>query len=398
MSEAAPQIAAPTRLQTTSWILYDLANTIYSATVTYLLGRYIQSATWLGATTTLSMLTAALGTPLFASIADRTGRAGRYCTVTTLVCIAGMAYFGIGDAVFGLLLAYFIANVCYQAALVFYNSLLPSVATAEHMGVVSGLGVGLGYLGSAFTLAILLPVKAAWGWKPAFLTGAAVFLAVALPCMLFVRDRRHITPEKISRGLVRRQWRELMNTVLSLPRYPRLMWFLAANFFAVDVLNTAILFYGRLVEKSFEGLLLTGPVPVFGMQITKMDHLVIVAGIAVTVPALGFGLLLGYLADRLGSARAFVVSVASLTVGLLAAALFSGWAPSLFLVAMCGFGGLGLAGIWTAGRKMLVELVPQELVARYFGLYGITTKISIIGSFVCGVFMDKWGPRAGILS
>ena len=65
---------------------------------------------------------------------------------------------------------------------------------------------------------------------------------------------------------------------------------------------------------------------------------------------------------------------------------------------MCGFGGVGLAGVWTAGRKILLELVPPDQVGRYFGLYGITTKVSVVGSTVFGVLMDLLGPRAAILS
>jgi len=43
------------------------------------------------------------------------------------------------------------AMMFFQAALVFYNSLLPSVASEEHIGLVSGLGVGLGLSGTVFT-------------------------------------------------------------------------------------------------------------------------------------------------------------------------------------------------------------------------------------------------------
>ena len=50
-----------------------------------------------------------------------------------------------------ILVAYFFATICYQAALVFYNAMLPSVSTSANIGVVSGLGVGLGYLGTVFT-------------------------------------------------------------------------------------------------------------------------------------------------------------------------------------------------------------------------------------------------------
>jgi UMF1 family MFS transporter len=198
-------------------------------------------------------------------------------------------------------------------------------------------------------------------------------------------------------SLVRGQWWELLGTIRNLPRQPALMWFLLANFCAVDVLNTAILFYGRFIQDCFKPLADSGNLTLLGRSYSLSSYLII-GGLAVNVPALGYGLILGYFADRFGSVRMFVVSIASLSCGLAGAAFFGGWAPMSFLVSICFFGGLGLAGIWTVGRKMLIQLVPRELVARYFGLYGITNKVSVVGSTVCGVMISLYGPRIAILS
>ena len=58
-------------------------------------------------------------------------------------------------------------------------------------------------------------------------------------------------------------------------------------------------------------------------------------------------------------------------------------------------GGLRLSGIWTAGRTLLIELSPREKVGEYFGLYGITTKLSVIGSAVVGVLQDVVSKQTG---
>ncbi len=42
-----------------------------------------------------------------------------------------------------------------------------------------------------------------------------------------------------------------------------------------------------------------------------------------------------------------------------------------------------------AGRKLLIELAPRERLAQYFSLYGLTTKVSIIGSAVFGTIVDQ---------
>jgi MFS transporter, UMF1 family len=390
-------VKPPHKWMTASWVLYDLAGTVFSATVTFLFVPHVGAAST-GIINSVAMIIAGLGTPLVACLADRTGQAGRYNTLATLLCISAMAMFGVFSSNFFLMAAFFVAIIGYQAALTFYNSLLPSVASERHMGLVSGLGVGLGYLGTVFTLMIALPIQTKLGVRPAYFATAGAFLICALPCMLFVRDRRPIVRENISRSLIKSQWWELVETVRNLPRQPVLMWFLLGNFFAVDVLHTAILFYGRFLKDCFEPMARAGKLVLLGYPIHNISDFLIIGGLAVNIPALVYGLVLGHLADRIGSPKVFVLAIACLAGGLAGAAFFGGWAPMLFLVSICFFGGLGLAGIWTVGRKLLIQLVPRELVARYFGLYGITSKVSVIGSTVCGVMISLYGPRIAILS
>jgi len=397
VSETVADIPAPAKWLTASWVLYDLANTVFAATITFLFIPLIGSAP-AGITNSLAMIVAGLATPLVACLADHTGDAGRYCAVATLVCIGAMAFFGLCSTTGTLLLSFFVAALGYQAALVFYNALLPSVASRRHMGLVSGLGVGFGYIGTVFTLVIALPVRKNLGVGPAFFLTAAAFLVCALPMMLFVRDRRPIQRERVSWQLARSQWSALSRTIRALPRRRALMWFLIGNFFAVDVLNTAILFFAKFIQLSFEPMAEAGHLAILGHNVANIHDFIMIGGLAVNVPALGFGVLLGCLADRFGARRTYVLSIASLCGGLIGAVLFGGRSPLLFLVAMCCFGGIGLAGIWTAGRKYLTELVPYEQVGRYFGIYGITQKLSVIGSSVCGVLMHLYGPRVAILS
>ena len=400
----ATQLTGPIlKRHTISWIVYDLANTIYAATITYLLIDYVKDFRWgstaAGIVQTAAMICAGLATPIFASLADRTGKAHAYCTITTIGCIAAMAGFGaFMEARFLLMACFFCSTVCYQAALVFYNSLLPSVADEKKMGLVSGLGVGFGYLGNVFTLAIAVPIQIHWGLRPAFFVTAAGFLVCALPNMFLVRDRRAIRREPFTWRLVGAQFCEIIGTVRDLPKRRPLMWFLIGNFCAVDVLNTAILFFAAFVTRSFAGMAESGELVLLGATIANINTFKIITGLAVTMAAFAFAIALGYLADRVGSTRAFTVAIAFLALGLAGAALFAGEHPFLFIVVMCGCGGVGLAGIWTAGRKILIELVPREQVGRYFGLYGITNKVSVIGSTVFGLMMDVFGPRIAILS
>src|SRR5690606_11792166 len=116
--------------------------------------------------------------PMLASAADRTGRARLYLVIASLACIGGLALFGATDSRFLILATFFVANVGYNAALVFYNSLLASVASDRHQGLISGFGIGLGYIGTLI-IVVLLDLPSQIGYPATFAVAAGIFLLLA---------------------------------------------------------------------------------------------------------------------------------------------------------------------------------------------------------------------------
>ena len=182
------------------------------------------------------------------------------------------------------------------------------------------------------------------------------------------------------------------------------MWFLIGNFFCVDVLNTAIAFFGDFTRSTFFVNVGSAASPVWqpvgdlalmGAVIETPGQLLKVAGLTLNVLALLFGVLLGFMTDRFGALRIMRLSALFLVVGLLGSAFFGGVSVTGYVLSICGFGALGLAGIWTAGRKLLIELSPREKLGEYFGLYGITTKLSVLGSAVFAVLYDVTSELSG---
>jgi MFS transporter, UMF1 family len=383
-----------------AWVLYDSANTVYAAVLTYIffpyLGDLFDARSVQGITNTLSMVAAALMVPLFASLADHTGRARMYLIVTSLGCIGGLALFGASSVPFVIMALFFVANVGYNAALTFYNALLPSVAADKHQGLVSGFGVGLGYIGTLLIVLLIgLPDKV--GYPLTFVIAAGLFLVMALPCFIMVNERRVLRREKFTGTLVKQQFSSVIATVKSLPQNKPLMWFFLGNFFCVDVLNTAIIFFGDFTRSTFfvnQGTSASpdwvprGDLAMPFFEITTPGGLLTVAGLMLNTMALGFGILLGFLTDRVGALQTLRMAALFLVFGLFGAAAFGGVNVMWYLLVLCGFGGLGLAGIWTAGRKLLIELAPREKLGEYFGLYGITLKLSVIGSALFGIIYD----------
>ena len=116
-------------------MLYDLANTVYAATLTFLFTPYCEQnfggLTSLGVTQTWSMVLAGFSVPLLGVIIDRTRRTGLYLSIATILCVVAMAGWGISQDKAWMLFCFFIANFTYNIGLLFYNSLLPSVASEQ---------------------------------------------------------------------------------------------------------------------------------------------------------------------------------------------------------------------------------------------------------------------------
>ena len=76
-----------------------------------------------------------------------------------------------------------LANIGFEAGLVFYDAFLPEISTERTYGRVSGYGFAMGYAGSLVTLAITYPLYSGGfgesnliNIRSSFLLAAAFFL------------------------------------------------------------------------------------------------------------------------------------------------------------------------------------------------------------------------------
>jgi UMF1 family MFS transporter len=365
-----------------SWVVYDLANTIYSAiVVTVLINIYVESileaATYASAANFISMIAAGLVAPAFGEVTDRAGTSKRWLVVTTVVtCLAcvlmGVAVFLAPPrvAVWVVLLAFAVANFCYQLSLVFYNSLLPGLVPSGRVGFWSGLGVGVGYFGMALGMVVVVALSdTALG----FAAAGALFLVLSLPLFAWVKERpasvigaavpRVAEALKQSLGI----WRDTL-------RQPVARRFLLGNFCLTDVLNTTILMFSLYCKKVFDGI--------------EGSEDVAPALIVLSLTAFPLGVAAGWLSDRFGPKTGLILSAVSLAVALGAGVVMPAARFGTTVVFLGTFGAFGLAGIWTAGRALLVRIAPKEKIGEYFGMYGLTLKVSVFGSLLFTLLAD----------
>jgi len=116
--------------------------------------------------------------------------------------------------------------------------------------------------------------------------------------------------------------------------------------------------------------------------------------IALNVTAFVAGCLMGKWTDRFGAWQVLMVAIGATLLTFLVCAT-AHFAP-LFIVTLLTFGSIGITGIWTAGRKLLIELAPPGEIGKLFGRYGLSGKLSAIGSILFAVLADIWGYRSAI--
>ena len=187
-------ITLPDKRVIASWAFYDFANTIFSMNVISLYfalwvtvdhgGQDILYSVALSG----SMFAVAISVPFFGAISDQTGKRVFPLTILTIISVVATALIGQSSQLLVGLFLFIIANYCYQSALVFYNGMLPDVARQSNVGMISGYGVALGYMGSIAGLLLVRPFVEAGGRSAAFLPTAILFLSFSIPCFFFVKD------------------------------------------------------------------------------------------------------------------------------------------------------------------------------------------------------------------
>ncbi|MDQ4072590.1 MAG: MFS transporter [Actinomycetota bacterium] len=367
-SERDPPSGPPARLAIASWVLFDFATTIFSYVV---LSRYFnewiviergQPDIVIGVMSVTVALALVVALPSLGVLADRLGRHKPLLVAFTLCSVTGTALLGVIDGVVAALVVAGVAIFCFNSAEGQYHPLLASVAPPRLRSLVSGIGVGVGYVGALVALILLGQLVGEGDNQRAFLPTAALYLLFALPCLLFVRDRRArapVTEAADGASLTRVPADALAQLAASVRRAARMPHgrFLLARFLYVDAIATVIAFMTVYARR-------TG-----GFSSGELDALLALSTGFAIAGAVGAG----WLAGRVGPKRVLTGTLGGVFGALMATGV-SGSSDLLWVVGPLV--GAGLGSVSASDRVLLLRLVPPERRGEDFGLYALVGKIS----------------------
>jgi MFS transporter, UMF1 family len=385
------------RRAVTGWVLYDLANTIFSMGVVSMFFPLLMRE-WVGAErvdSTIGIIAAVsyaiifVLSPLLGAMTDRAARRMPFLIASTLICVGLTAL--LASAGFWLAAIMFIlANVAYQAGLQFYDAMLPEVSTPENRGRIGGIGIGVGYMGSFLVVGMAI-VLGTEDRTLLFLLVAGMFLLFALPCFLWVRERGNPNPRPVfSVRMIRESMAETLRTLRSGREYPGLLRFLVGRVFYTDAINTVILIMVLFTTNIAE---LGGADPAAAERVALLVML-----FAITWAIAG-GFFWGQVTDRVGPKRALgYVLRMWVSVFLVIAAIGIFGLPVWVLALAAAAAGVALGGIWAADRPYMLRLTPPHRIGEFYGLYGMVGRFSAITgpatwALVLWVTVDRLGMR-----
>lgn len=388
-----------------AWALYDWANSVFMTTIIQVFPIYFttvaaadlteEDASFRFATaTTVAMTIVAFLAPILGAIADHAGAKKKMLAASLafgVLTTALLFFVSRGDWVLGLVL-FILGNIGVTASFVFYESLLPHIASEDEIDRVSSAGYAVGYLGGG----LLLVVNLLWIQKPelfgfadgesatrwSFLSAALWWLVFSIPLFRRVPEppRRLETDETAGGGHLRGAFTRLGETLRELRGYKQAFLLLVAFMLYNDGIQTII----RMGTA-------------YGTEVGIAQGSLIAAIVMVQFVGIPFAFLFGTLAEVLGVKRALFIPVA-VYVTIPVQAYFMTTARDFFILAFMVATVQG--GSQALSRSLFATMIPRHKSAEFFGFFGVFEKFAgVLGPAVFAAGISATGSsRPAILA
>ncbi len=405
------------------WMTYDWACSVYNTTViTTLLGPYLTDVAQrsvganghililfgLPVLTAESLFPFAVGAsvflqvfllPILGAIADFSNVKKQMMAVFCYTAvIATCLLFFVTESTYllgGILLI--VSNLCFGAAMVFYNAFLPEISTEDMRDKVSSRGFALGYLGGGLLLALNLALVAG-ATRLAISTAMAVrlsLLSAGLWWGLFaaftfkrLRSRASAKPLPEGKTYLTVGFSELRNTLRELWKLPHTLRYLIAYLLYNDGIQTVITLAGVFIEQEL-----------FKSRGLEPDRSFLIGLVLVIqFTAIGGALLFERIARLIGTKNAILSSLILWTCVVVYAYAFLQTTAQAWVIGAAI--AIVLGGSQALSRSLYSQMIPHGREASFFSIYEISERgTSWLGPVIFGIVLTATGSyRSAILS
>ncbi len=383
-----------------SWCMYDWADSAFATTVmaAVLPVYYSQVAgvnlpgntatVYWGYTIAIALVISAILAPVMGAIADFSGLKKRLLLAFAALGIfaTGLLYYVTTGDWLKASLFFIFGNIGFAMSEVFYNALLPHVAsTPRDIDRISVKGYALGYLGGGILLAINIGMIELMSDKLlatrlAFITVSLWWALFTIPLILKVKEPTIENKSSLKINPLTAGFKRLSTTFRELRSYKELFLFLAAFW----VYNDGI---GTIIKMA----------AIYGAEIGIGQTALIGALLMTQFVGIPFSFAFGRLAEFIGTKNSIlfgltVYSLISISAYFMQTALHF-WILA-FLVGTVQGGTQGLS------RSLFGSMLPRSKTAEFFGFYGMSSKFAgIAGPLVFAVVSQASGSsRLSIIS
>ncbi len=383
-----------------SWMLYDWANSSFSAIVAAIIlpvffqsvaqaggVSSVDSTAYWGYATSFGTLICAVLAPFLGTLGDFRGMKKRLFTLFMALGVISTFLLAITNSWQGLLLFYILGTLGFSGSCIYYDSFLLDVTDISRMDRVSSVGYGLGYIGGStipliISLALIqfgsaIGIETMLATKLSFALTAAWWFVFSIPMLRNVTQKHAIEPE---RNLMAHTLRNMKKTLSMIVKNKSVFFFLIAYFFYIDGVGTII-----------------HMATVFGAScgLESMDMMVIL--LVVQIVAFPFAILYGKLAGMFGARNMILFGIGTYMIVCLLGFNLKEMKDFLMLAVLVG---TAQGGIQALSRSFYGKLVPAEEASEYFGFFDVFGKFSaVIGPALFGLVAQMTGiTNYGVLA
>lgn len=386
-----------------SWALYDWANSACSTTIMAAFVPAFLKDYWsvgvdptlttarLGVANSVTSIIVALLAPTLGALADQRGYKKLFCFIFMIIAViacAGLAWVPYGNWL-SALIVFGVVMIGFNASLVFYDAMLPSVASNSDSDYASSLGYGLGYLGGGilFFINVVMCVKPQlFGLGDAVQAVQASFVSVAIWWLVFsvplFKNVSEAKPNKTGIRLLTSMHHsvvKLWKTFSDLRKDTNLLKYLIAFWLYIDGVYTVMT---MAVD--------------YGKSLNLDTNSMMIALLMVQFLGFPFSLIFSKIASRFGCRVPILISVAIYAMSvILATKMSTAW----HFFALSTMIGMVQGGVQALSRSLFAKMIPSHSSGEYFGLFNLVGKFAaILGPLLVGFGAYLSGdPAKGML-